>query len=78
MSLHPDYQGAYKYKWNNLPFVQLSGLEPLIVTVSGTLLLIGMLLVKFILLNLLKWLKINGRTNEVLLNKFIAIFNFSN
>ena len=32
MSLHPDYQGAYKYKWNNLPFMQLSGLEPLIVT----------------------------------------------
>jgi 5-methyltetrahydrofolate--homocysteine methyltransferase len=32
MSLHPDYQGAYKYKWNSLPFMQLSGLEPLIVT----------------------------------------------
>ena len=32
MSLHPDYQGAYKYKWSNLPFMQLSGLEPLIVT----------------------------------------------
>ena len=32
MSLHPDYQGAYKYKWSKLPFMQLSGLEPLIVT----------------------------------------------
>ena len=32
MSLHPDYQGTYKYKWNNLPFMQLSGLEPLVVT----------------------------------------------
>ena len=32
MSLHPDYQGPYKYKWKKLPFMQLSGLEPLIVT----------------------------------------------
>ena len=32
MSLHPDYQGPYKYKWSKLPFMQLSGLEPLIVT----------------------------------------------
>ena len=32
MSLHPDYQGEYKYKWSKLPFMQLSGLEPLIVT----------------------------------------------
>jgi len=32
MSLHPDYTGAYKYKWDNLPYLQLSGLEPLIVT----------------------------------------------
>lgn len=32
MSLHPDYQGKYKYKWNILPFMKLSGLEPLVVT----------------------------------------------
>jgi len=41
MSLHPDYQGAYKYKWNNLPFMQLSGLEPLIVTPEMNLLMLG-------------------------------------
>ncbi len=32
MSLHPDYTGKYKYKWSNLPYLQLSGLEPLTVT----------------------------------------------
>ena len=32
MSLHPDYQGKYEYKWYNLPFMRLSGLEPLVVT----------------------------------------------
>ncbi len=32
MSIHPDYKGAYKYKWDNLPYLRLSGLEPLIVT----------------------------------------------
>lgn len=32
MSLHPDYTGKYQYKWNSLPYLQLSGLEPLIVT----------------------------------------------
>ena len=32
MSLHPDYKGRYEYKWHNLPFMKLSGLEPLIVT----------------------------------------------
>jgi 5-methyltetrahydrofolate--homocysteine methyltransferase len=32
MSLHPDYEGVYKYKWDKLPFMRLSGLEPLIVT----------------------------------------------
>jgi len=29
MSLHPDYSGDYQYKWNELPFMKLSGLEPL-------------------------------------------------
>ena len=32
MSLHPDYKGKYKYKWNNVPYMRLSGLEPLIIT----------------------------------------------
>ena len=32
MSLHPDYTGKYEYKWNDVPFMRLSGLEPLIVT----------------------------------------------
>lgn len=32
MSLHPDYEGRYEYKWNDVPFMRLSGLEPLIVT----------------------------------------------
>ena len=32
MSLHPDYSGKYEYKWDNVPFMRLSGLEPLVVT----------------------------------------------
>ena len=32
MSLHPDYTGDYKYKWDDVPFMRLSGLEPLVVT----------------------------------------------
>lgn len=32
MSIHPDYEGVYKYKWHDLPPMKLSGLEPLIVT----------------------------------------------
>ena len=32
MSLHPDYKGQYVYKWKDLPFMRLSGLEPLILT----------------------------------------------
>jgi len=32
MSLHPDYTGKYEYKWKDLPYMRLSGLEPLIVT----------------------------------------------
>jgi 5-methyltetrahydrofolate--homocysteine methyltransferase len=32
MSLHPDYKGKYNYKWNSIPFMRLSGLEPLVVT----------------------------------------------
>ena len=32
MSLHPDYKGKYKYKWNKVPYMRLSGLEPLSIT----------------------------------------------
>lgn len=32
MSLHPEYSGDYKYKWKDLPYMKLSGLEPLTIT----------------------------------------------
>jgi 5-methyltetrahydrofolate--homocysteine methyltransferase len=32
MSLLSDYSGRYKYKWNDYPYMRLSGLEPLVVT----------------------------------------------
>ena len=32
MSLHPDYTGVYQYKWNEIPYMKLSGLEPLILS----------------------------------------------
>ncbi len=32
MSLHPDYTGEYSYRWGALPYLQLSGLEPLVIT----------------------------------------------
>lgn len=32
MSLHPDYRGKYIYKWSDVPFLKLSGLEPLVIT----------------------------------------------
>lgn len=32
MSLHPDYKGKYEYKWHDLPYMRLSGLEPLTLT----------------------------------------------
>jgi 5-methyltetrahydrofolate--homocysteine methyltransferase len=41
MSLHPDYKGDYKYKWTNLPYLKLSGLEPLIVTPEVNFINIG-------------------------------------
>jgi len=41
MSLHPDYQGTYKYKWKDLSFMQLSGLEPLVVTPEMNFINIG-------------------------------------
>lgn len=41
MSLHPDYKGDYKYKWHDLPYLKLSGLEPLIVTPESNFINVG-------------------------------------
>jgi 5-methyltetrahydrofolate--homocysteine methyltransferase len=41
MSLHPDYEGKYSYKWTNLPNLKLSGLEPLELTPYTNFLNIG-------------------------------------
>lgn len=41
MSLHPDYQGKYEYKWVDLPPLRLSGLEPLEVTAESNFINIG-------------------------------------
>jgi len=41
MSLHPDYRGDYQFKWSNLPFLKLSGLEPLVVTPESNFINVG-------------------------------------
>lgn len=41
MSLHPDYNGKYTYKWHDIPFMKLSGLEPLVVTPESNFINIG-------------------------------------
>lgn len=41
MSLHPDYKGKYQYKWNELPYLKLSGLEPLVVTPESNFVNVG-------------------------------------
>ncbi len=41
MSLHPNYTRPYQYKWNNLPYLRLSGLEPLTVTPDSNFVNIG-------------------------------------
>lgn len=41
MSLHPDYNGKYVFKWNDLPNLKLSGLEPLEVTPESNFINIG-------------------------------------
>ncbi len=41
MSLHPDYTGDYEYKWGDLPYLKLSGLEPLIVTPESNFINVG-------------------------------------
>ena len=41
MSIHPNYTGSYQYKWHELPYLKLSGLEPLIVTPESNFVNIG-------------------------------------
>lgn len=41
MSLHPDYKGVYKNKWEQLPPLKLSGLEPLVVTPESNFINVG-------------------------------------
>ncbi len=41
MSLHPEYSGTYAYKWEHLPNMKLSGLEPLEVTAASNFVNIG-------------------------------------
>lgn len=41
MSLHPQYTGDYQFKWSNLPFLKLSGLEPLVVTPESNFINVG-------------------------------------
>ncbi len=41
MSLHPDYTGDYVYKWTDIPYLKLSGLEPLIVSPESNFVNIG-------------------------------------
>ena len=41
MSLNSDYEGEYVYKWKNLPFMKLSGLEPLVLTPDSNFINVG-------------------------------------
>jgi 5-methyltetrahydrofolate--homocysteine methyltransferase len=41
MSLHPDYQGIYSFKWHDYPYLQLSGLEPLTFTPDSNFVNVG-------------------------------------
>lgn len=41
MSLHPDYNGKYIFKWDELPPLRLSGLEPLVVTPASNFINVG-------------------------------------
>ena len=41
MSIHPDYSGNYSYKWNSLPALKLSGLEPLVVSANVNFINVG-------------------------------------
>lgn len=41
MSLHPDYEGNYQFKWQDHDYLQLSGLEPLVVTPESNFINVG-------------------------------------
>jgi len=41
MSLHKDYEGDYNYKWHDLPFLKLSGLEPFVITPESNFINVG-------------------------------------
>ena len=41
MSIHPDYTGKYEFKWHDLPYMKLSGLEPLVVTPESNFINVG-------------------------------------
>lgn len=41
MNIHPDYPGKYHYKWNQLPNMKLSGLEPLEITPESNFVNVG-------------------------------------
>lgn len=41
MSINKDYTGTYQFKWNNLPPLRLSGLEPLVVTPESNFINVG-------------------------------------
>lgn len=41
MSIHPDYTGTYQYKWSALPYLKLSGLEPLVFTPESNFINVG-------------------------------------
>jgi 5-methyltetrahydrofolate--homocysteine methyltransferase len=41
MSLHPKYQGKYKFKWGSYSYLKLSGLEPLVLSPEKNFINIG-------------------------------------
>ena len=41
MSIHSSYKGDYVYKWENYPYLKLSGLEPLVVTPESNFINVG-------------------------------------
>ncbi|MCB0430559.1 MAG: methionine synthase [Flavobacteriales bacterium] len=41
MSLHPDYKGTYQYKWQNIPYLTLSGMEAVTITPQSNFVNVG-------------------------------------
>ena len=41
MSILEGYKGKYQFKWNSIPFMKLSGLEPLIFTPNTNFVNVG-------------------------------------